>query len=130
MLSVAFDRVLPWLTMVLGLVLGLVIRRAGQGIDWRFPTLAAIMGFIGAIFANLIVAAANTASAHGMSTVDVLRNVTALTWPMFFDEVMTAADFVFALFAAGLAAAYANRRLSRRQYHAVRIWKESQYGRD
>jgi hypothetical protein len=58
----------------------------------------------------------------------VLRNLTALTWPVFFDEVMTPADLVFALFAAGLAAFYANRRLTRAQYLAVRTWEEKKGG--
>jgi hypothetical protein len=35
------------------------------------------------------------------------------------------ADMVFALFAAGLAAFYANRRLTRAQYLAIRTWEES-----
>ena len=125
MVSGAFNRVWPWLTMLLGLAIGLVIRRAGQGIDWRFPTLAAVMGFAGSVFANLIVAASNTAGVFDMTTFEVLRNVTSLTWPMFFDEVMTPADFVFALFAAGIAAGLANRRLNRAEFHAVRIYEST-----
>ncbi len=125
MVSVAFDRVLPWFTLLLGLAIGLVVRRAGQGIDWRFPMLAALMGIVGSVFSNVVVAAANTAGAFNMSTLQVLRNVTSYTWPMFFEEVMTPADFVFALFAAGIAAAYANRRLNRAQFHAVRVYEES-----
>lgn len=125
MVSVAFNQVLPWFTLVLGLAIGLVVRRAGQGIDWRFPMMAAGLAFAGSIVANIVVAAANTAGAFEMTTFEVLRNVTSLTWPMFFDEVMTQADFVYALFAAGIAAGYANRRLNRAEFHAVRVYKES-----
>ena len=55
---------------------------------------------------------------------EVLRSVTTMTWPIFFDETMTAADFVFAAFAAGIAAFYSNRQLNRREYQALRVWQE------
>ena len=35
-----------------------------------------------------------------------------------------AADWVFAAFAAGIAAFYANRQLDRREYQALRVWKD------
>ena len=40
MLSTLTDRIWPWMTMLLGILLGLAIRRAGRGLDWRFPLLA------------------------------------------------------------------------------------------
>lgn len=125
MVTMAFGRVFPWMTLILGGLLGLAVKRAGQGIDWRFPALAALMAFIGSIAANVVVAASNTAGEFDTGTLTVLQSVTTMTWPVFFDEVMTAADFIFALFAAGIAGFYANRRLTRRQYHAYRLWLES-----
>lgn len=124
MLSAATDRVLPWMTLVQGALLGLAIRRAGRGIDWRFPTLAAVMALVGALVANVIVAAAVTAGAYGTDTLTVLRSVTTMTWPVFFDEVMTAADLIYAGCGAGLAAFLANRRLDRRQFGSLRLWKQ------
>jgi hypothetical protein len=47
-----------------------------------------------------------------------------MTWPVFFAEVISAADIVFGLFAAAIAAFYANRRLSRSEYSALRKWQE------
>lgn len=126
MVSIAFDRVLPWMTLLLGVFVGLAVRRAGHGIDWRFPVIAALFALAGSIVANVVVAAANTAPELDTGTVNILRNITRYTWPIFFDEVMTAADFVFAAFAAGIAAFYANRTLNRRQYQAVRIWQQSE----
>ena len=35
------NRVFPWITVVLGAGVGLLVRRAGKGVDWRFPALAA-----------------------------------------------------------------------------------------
>ena len=84
-------------------------------------TIAALLG---SVVGNIVVGAAYAALDLGTSTLNVLRNVTLYTWPVFFDEVMTAADFVYALFSAGIAAFYANRRLTRRQYHAIRLWQE------
>ena len=49
-----------------------------------------------------------------------------MTWPVFFAEAMTGADYVYAAAAAGIAAYYANRRLSRRQFFALRSWQERQ----
>jgi hypothetical protein len=39
---------------------------------------------------------------------------------------VSAADIVFGVFAAAVAAFYANRQLSRGEYSALRKWRESQ----
>ena len=124
MLSDLINRVLPWLTVVLGLALGLVVRRAGRGLDWRFPVLAAALAVIGALVGNIVVAATATAAEFDTGTLTVLRAVTSMTWPEFFGEKMTPADWVYMLFAAIIAAVYAKRRLSRREYLALRKWQE------
>lgn len=124
MLTAALERVFPWMTLLLGVFVGFAVNRAGQGLDWRFPTLAAAMAFLGAIMANIVVAAAYTAGEFDTGTFTVLRSVTTMTWPVFFDEAMTAADWVFAAAAAGIAALYSNRRLDRRDYQALRIWQD------
>ena len=126
MLSTLLGRIFPWMTVVLGVLVGLVIRRAGRGLDWRFPALAAAITLAGALISNVVVAAAFTAEALGASTFEILRAVTAMTWPVFFEEVMTGADAFYALAAAGIAAFYANRRLTRAQYGAWRRWQEQQ----
>ena len=48
------------------------------------------------------------------------------TWPVFFDEVLTIADGFYAVVGAGLAAFYSNRRLTRSEYLALRLWHEEQ----
>lgn len=127
MLSTLTNRIFPWMTMILGILVGLAIRRAGNGLDWRFPVVAAVMTLIGALASNVVVAAAFTARALETSTLSVLRAVTSMTWPVFFDEAMTPADLVYALIAAGLAAFYANRRLSRAEYLGLREWQDRQH---
>jgi hypothetical protein len=124
MLSTLANRIFPWMTIVLGIVIGLVIRRAGRGLDWRFPTLAAGLTLAGAVASNVVVAAAFTADELDTSTFEILRAVTSMTWPVFFAEVISAADIVYAFCAAGAAAFYANRRLLRSEYSALRKWRE------
>jgi len=123
-LSELTNRVYPWLTVVLGFMLGHSIRLAGRGVDARFPLLAAGLTLVGSLFANIVVAAAVTAEANDATTLQVLTSVTTMTWPVFFDEVLTIADGFYAVFAASVAAFYANRRLTRPQYHALRLWRE------
>jgi hypothetical protein len=126
MLSTALDRVFPWMTVVQGLIIGLAVRRAGRGLDWRFPVIAALAALAGALVGNILVAASFTAAEFGTGTLTVLRAATDFTWPVFFDEVMTAADVIYGMAAAGLAAYYANRRLTRDQYACYRAWQEQE----
>lgn len=131
MLSTLTNRIFPWMTVLLGILIGLAVRRAGQGIDWRFPVLAAVAALLGSLASNVVVAAAFTARLLETSTLTVLRATTAMTWPVFFDEVMTAADLAYAIVAAAIAAFYANRRLSRAEYLALRKFEEQEgNGRD
>ena len=124
MLSTLLNRIWPWVTVLLGILLGLAIRRAGRGLDWRFPVLAAVATLSGSLVSNVVVAAAFTARAMETTTLAVLRAVTAMTWPVFFEEALTPADFAYAVIGAGVAAFYANRRLSRSEYLALREWRE------
>lgn len=126
MLSTLVNQVFPWMTIVLGALMGRVMRRAGKGLDWRFPALAAAMTLAGALISNIVVAATFTAEELDTTTFEVLRAVTSMTWPVFFDEVVSAADVIFGLFAAAVAAFFANRRLSRSEYSALRQWREGQ----
>jgi len=125
-LSTLTDRIFPWMTLVLGVFVGLAVRRAGMGLDWRFPVLAAAFALLGALISNVVVAAAFTADALGTSTLTILRAVTSMTWPVFFDESVAPADVVYGLFAAAIAAFYANRRLSRAEFLALRKRQQEQ----
>jgi hypothetical protein len=116
-------RVFPWLTVLLGYPLGLAIRHAGRGVDWRFPALAAALALGGALLSNVILAASTTASEFGTGTLDILRAVTSMTWPVFFDEVWNVGDSFYAVLSAGLAAFLAPRKLSRTEFYALRMWR-------
>ena len=122
-LTALIDRVFPWITVLLGAMVGFAMQRAGRGIDWRYPLLAATLALFGAVLANIVLAASTTADIFDTSTLHILKAVTSMTWPVFFDEVMTAADGFYAVVAAALAAFLANRRLSRSQYYALRLMR-------
>lgn len=124
MLSGALGEIYPWMTLLLGILVGLAVRRAGLGLDWRFPTIAAVLTIIGAIAGNVVVAASFAADELGTGTLDVLRSMSSYTLPTFFAEVVNYADIIYAAFAALIAAFFAKRRLDRRQYHAYRLWLE------
>lgn len=117
------NRVFPWMTVVLGAMIGFAVQKAGRGVDWRFPLLAALLSLAGALAANVVLAASYTAEIFGTGTLHVLQAVTSMTWPVFFDEVLTIADGFYAVLSAGLAAFLANRRLTRSQYYALRLWR-------
>lgn len=125
-LSVLTSRILPWMTMVLGFALGKAIQRAGHGIDWRFPVIAGLFAVVGALIANIVVAAAFKADELGIGTLEVLRATTSVTWSYFFSMVMTPADAVFAIFSAAIAAFYANRKLTREEFFALKLWQREQ----
>ena len=125
MLSALVNRFFPWLALLLGLLLGHVVRRAGRGVDWRFPAVAATLAVAGSFVGNVVVAATFTAAEFDTGTLTILGAVTSMTWPVFFTEVLTPADFVYAAFSAAIAAFYANRRLTRAEYLALRRWREA-----
>lgn len=124
MLAALTNRVFPWMTVVLGAAIGLVIRRAGRGVDWRFPVLAGVLAVVGSVVANVVLAASTTADSFDVGTLQVLRAVTSMTWPVFFDEVWNVADGFYAVVSAGVAAFFANRRLTRTQFYALRLWRQ------
>lgn len=116
-------RVFPWMTVVFGYLLGVAIRHAGRGVDWRFPALAAVFAIAGSLLSNVVLAASTTADEFGTGTLDILRAVTSMTWPVFFDEVWNIGDSLYAALSAGIAAFLAPRKLSRSEFYALRIWR-------
>jgi hypothetical protein len=129
LLSAVTNRVFPWMTVVLGVALGISIRKAGRGVDWHFPALAALMALVGSVAGNIVLAASTTAAEYGTGTLHVLQAVTSMTWPVFFDEVWNVADGLFAVVSAALAAFLAPRRLNRSERYALRLWRQQRSDR-
>lgn len=121
-------RVFAWMTVVLGYLLGMAIRHAGRGVDWRFPAMAAAFAIGGSILSNVVLAASTTADEFGTGTLDILQAVTSMTWPVFFDEVWNIGDSFYAALSAALAAFLAPRKLSRAEFYALRMWRRESDG--
>ncbi len=124
MLSDALNRIFLWMPLLLGMLVGLAVRRAGLGLDWRFPAVAATFTILGAFIGRVVIAASVAAEQLGTGTLNVILNMSSFTMPTFFAEQVTPADYVYAAFGAMIAGFYAKRRLSRRQFHALRLWEE------
>lgn len=127
-LTALTSRVFPWMTVVLGAAVGIAVQRAGRGVDWRFPMLAALLALAGSLASSIVVAASTTAAEYDTGTMHILQAVTSMTWPVFFDEAWNIADSFFAGVAAGLAAFLAPRRLTREQRYALRLCREQSDG--
>ena len=119
-------RFFPWFSMLQGWAIGLGVRGAGRGLDWRFPLIAAGFATLAAFSGNFIVSLGTTESVLGAGPLTILRGLTLWTWQTWFAEVLTPVDFIYALFAAALAARYAKRRLDRREVHALRTLLSTQ----
>lgn len=119
-LTVATGRVFPWFTMLQGVLIGGFVRRYGRGFDYRFPVVAALLACAGALVGNLIVALPETMRQLDAGAVEVLRGLTWRSFELFFDEVITVVDYIYAGFAAALAAFYSRRRLNRHEEFVLR----------
>jgi hypothetical protein len=113
-------RVFPWFVMLQGLAIGFAVRRWGHGFDWRFPTLAAGSALASAYMGNFLVAAHASAEELATSVLNVVFSITFWTLEVYFAEVVTPPDHIFALFSAALAAYYCTRKLNRYEIHALR----------
>jgi hypothetical protein len=119
------ERVFPWFSIVQGVFIGLAVRRFGRGLDWRFPLVAGTAAWAGAFFGNLLVAIPVTTSALDAAWWEVVRGLTWWSLRTFFDEVITAVDYIYAFSASAVAVFYAKRRLNRHEVFALRTRQES-----
>jgi hypothetical protein len=118
-------RVFPWFSIIQGIFIGQAVRRFGRGLDWRFPLIAGLFAWAGAFFGNLVVAVPATTSALDASWWEVIRGLTWWSLRTFFDEVITAVDYIYAFCAAAVAVFYAKRRLTRNEVFALRTRQHS-----
>lgn len=113
-----------WYSVLQGPLIGLAVRHAGRGIDWRFPAIAATVTMLAAFSGNFLVSVVTTSAVLEASALQVLRGLTLWSWQTWFSEVLNFADLVYALFAAAVAAFYAKRHLRRNEAFALRSMNE------
>lgn len=119
-LSTVTGNFFHWYALLQGPLIGLAVRRAGRGIDWRFPSLAAFVAFAAAFSGNFLVSLVTTGTVLEQNALRVLRGLTLWSWQTWYAEVLTPVDLVYALAAAAVAAFYSRRRLDRREVFALR----------
>ena len=119
-----FGKVFPWLSMIQGMIVGLAVRRSGQGFDWRFPLLAAVAAWFGAVSANFVIAMMTTSDDLGVSAWQVAESLTSMTFDVFFTETFNVVDHIYALSAAAIAAFYSKRLLNRREVLVLRNYEQ------
>lgn len=120
------NRVFPWYAIIQGIPVGYAVRLAGQGLDWRFPVLAAVLAWVGAYTGNFMLAADTAADELGTSALHIISSMSEWTLGLYFEEVVNSVDHVYALSAAGIAAFLAQRRLGRSEEYALRTYKSDQ----
>ena len=117
-------KVFPWFVLIEGIVIGLAVRRWGQGFDWRFVVLAGLTAFLAAYAGGFVIAADSAAAALDTNIANVLLNLSEWTLSLYFAEDVTPADHIFALVSAITAGFYAQRPLSRAEAHAIRVLRD------
>ena len=125
-LSMESGRVFPWLSVLIGVIVGLVVRHYGRGLDWRFPVIAAVLAWAGAYAGNLMIGIVETGRYIEAGSFSVFLGLSRDTMENFFANTINPIDHIYAFCAAGVASFLAKRRLRRREVLAVRKLREEQ----
>lgn len=110
----------PWFGVLQGLLVGMVVQRMGRGLDWKFPAIAGVVAGLGSLAGGFMVALSTTEVELQASAISILRGLTFMTWEIYFDEMVTPVDYIYAFCAAVVAVFFSRRRLSRQEEFALR----------
>lgn len=122
--AMLFDRNFPWFSVLQGIAIGIAMRRAGLGIDWRFPAAAAGITAIAAAAGSFVVALFLTGREFGTGPFVLISEISVHTVQVFFSRNFGVADVIYMVFASVLAVFYSHRRLQRHEAIALRRWRE------
>lgn len=121
-----FDSFYPWFSVVMGFFIGRAVRHFGQGLDWRFPLLAAVAAVIAAFLGSFIAALFLTGREFDTPALSLVGEISWHTIRTFATREFGTVGTIYAGMAAALAAVFANRKLDR--YEAVALLKARQAG--
>lgn len=110
----------PWFGVFQGALIGVAVQRMGRGLDWRFPAIAGVVAVAGSFAGGFFLALSTAEAELQTSAFTILRGLTIMTWEIYFDEVITPVDFIYAFCAASVAMFYSRRRLRRHEEFALR----------
>jgi len=120
LLSMASGRVFPWISIVMGGMIGVAVQRFGRGLDWRFPMLAAVLAAVAAYGGNLLIGVFETGRYIEAAPLRVLAGLSLGTMRNFFHNTIGPVDHIYAICASAVAAFFANRRLKRHEVLGLR----------
>ena len=116
----ATNRLFPWFTVLMGVLVGLSMQRFGRGLDWRFPLMAVVIAGMAAYFGNLMIGVLETGRYIEAEPLEVLKGLSSGTIRNFFRNTIGPIDHIYAFSACGVAAFFANRRLKRHEVFGLR----------
>ena len=111
LLSMMTSNVFPWMTILIGALIGMAVQRFGRGLDWRFPVIAVVIAGVAAYGGNLMIGVLETGRYIEAETVRVIGGLSMDTMRNFFRNTINPIDHIYAFSACGVAAFFANRRL-------------------
>jgi hypothetical protein len=114
-------KVFPWITIVMGAIIGMAMQRFGRGLDWRFPVMALVIAGIAAYAGNLMIGVVETGRYIEEPPIRVMGGLSADTMRNFFRNTISPVDHIYAFSACGVAAFFANRRLKRHEVLGLRM---------
>ncbi len=120
-LSMRTGRVFPWISILIGMFVGLGVQRFGRGLDWRFPVIAAVLAWVGAYVGNLMIGIVETGRYIDADPFSVFVGLSRDTMKNFFANTVSPVDHIYAFCAAVVASFLAKRRLNRREVVAIRL---------
>lgn len=118
--SLTTGRVFPWITVLIGVSIGIAMQRFGRGLDWRFPLFAAVIAGVAAYAGNLMIGILATGRYIEAEPVRVVGGLSGDTMKSFFKNTVSPVDHIYAFCACGVAAFFANRRLRRHEVLGLR----------
>ena len=74
----ATDRLFPWFTILMGILIGLAMQRFGRGLDWRFPLMAVVIAGMAAYFGNLMIGVLETGRYIEAKPLEVLKGLSSV----------------------------------------------------
>ena len=121
LLSMLTAKVFPWITIVMGAIIGMTMQRFGRGLDWRFPLMALVIAGLAAYAGNLMIGVVETGRYIEEPPIRVMGGLSADTMRNFFRNTISPVDHIYAFSACGVAAFFANRRLKRHEVLGLRM---------
>lgn len=123
--SFALDSFYPWFSMIEGVFIGRAVRHFGNGIDWRFPVLAAGATVVAAWLGSFVSALVLSSREMYTPAWELMTEIGWHTISTFTTQTFGTVGTIYAVTGALIAAFFAKRRLDRNEAIALRKFREA-----